>query len=75
MNRPALGRDELDTMMCSTPGCTCALKDRLFLHGACHPGQGNEVEYGKTGVLSIRCRVCKKSIVNIAVAAETITSG
>lgn len=62
-----LTRLRLDQMRCASPGCTHEKHGGLFLHGRCHIGEGNEVEY-RDGVLYVRCCVCQRQIVDIQVA-------
>lgn len=58
----------LKHLQCQSPDCTHTSHGSLFMHGRCHQGQGNEVEYKDDGVLYVRCRVCKKSVANFKVA-------
>lgn len=60
----------MDAAGCGTPNCT---HDHtiLYLHSRCHPGRGAEVYYDKrTGVLTVKCRVCKRPIALVAVAGD-----
>jgi len=69
MSKPnPLTRDVLDSFGCATPNCGHD-HSTLFLHGACHLGAGNEVQYTKaTGVLTIRCNQCKRFVAAVQVA-------
>lgn len=64
-----LSRADLDHMRCKVPGCTTehAGGEPIFLHGRCHIGAGNEIEY-VDGLLHIRCRLCKQYVGLIKVA-------
>jgi hypothetical protein len=65
-----LTRVELDATGCSNPGCD---HDHtvLFFHPRCHPHRGLIVSYDKrTGLISMKCRVCKRPLRDIAVAAR-----
>lgn len=63
----ALTRRQLDVAGCDTPNCGHD-HSVLFLTGRCHQ-RGVEAKYVKaTGEIEIRCRVCKKPVVNVAVA-------
>lgn len=68
-----LYREQLDKAHCSTPGCNHKTHDELWLHAACHTGEGVVAKYSQ-GQLSIYCRRCKKLVVEIAVAAERSVS-
>lgn len=68
--KPPLGgltAHQLDRQRCEAPGCK---EDHgaLFLNARCHTGQGMEVEYC-SGVLTVRCNVCKAHVARIAVAS------
>lgn len=69
-----LTRTQLDTMRCGVDhgGKPCPHDSGpLFIHGRCHMGAGNEVEY-RDGVLYIRCRECKAQVVDVAVAPRLV---
>lgn len=68
MSKP-FTRADLDHVHCSVPGCTTehAGGNSVFLHGRCHVGAGNEVEY-VDGLLHIRCTRCKREVAAIQVA-------
>jgi (p)ppGpp synthase/HD superfamily hydrolase len=59
-------REELDTMVCTAPGCGCG--GELFLRAKCHPLEPLDVSY-VDGVVRVACRKCKKPVVHIAVAS------
>jgi hypothetical protein len=64
-----LNRAALDKAGCDNPNCG---HDHtvLFLQSACHPGGGVEAAYDKrTGLLTIRCNVCERRVVEVEVAA------
>lgn len=63
-----LTRIELDESQCPCGKADC--DDELFFHGRCHPGAEAEAGYNKrTGILTLKCRVCKKLVARIKVAA------
>lgn len=69
MPRP-MTRNELDRLGCAMPNCTHDhTKDPdLFFHARCHMSAGSEVSYNKqNGVLTIKCKQCKKLVAEIAV--------
>lgn len=67
-DKPPLTRAILDHVRCGIPDCTSEHEgEPIYLHGRCHMGAGNEVEY-LDGVLSIRCVRCKKEVGRIKVA-------
>jgi len=64
-----LYREDMDQVVmggCSSPDCTDPHVKNMFIHGKCHTGAGNEVEYNE-GVLHIRCLECKKPIADFPV--------
>ena len=64
-------RAQLDHMRCGFEGCTTEHGggESMFLHGRCHMGAGNQVEY-VDGLLHIRCARCKAGVALIKVADE-----
>lgn len=67
----SLTQAELGKMGCGhvhADGEVCGNGGALYLHGRCHPGAGNEVRYAD-GTLTIRCRVCKGHVADVAVAS------
>lgn len=71
MSNKPLTRATLDHMRCGIPGCASTHDEAepMFLHGRCHMGAGNEVEY-LNGVITVRCRICKKLVVQAKVAEQ-----
>lgn len=66
----ALTREQLDAAGCGTPNCGHD-HSVLFLHAMCHPKAGTRVSYAKsTGELTVACRVCKKLVAKLKVAAH-----
>jgi hypothetical protein len=65
---PTLTCAELNSLGCDKPDCT---HDHtvVYLHQRCHPDAGAWARFDKgTGVLTIECKECGKSFVNILVA-------
>jgi hypothetical protein len=69
----ALTRKSLAAQGCEVPGCAHAhdIGAPLALNSRCHPGVGAECIYSKDGVLTIRCRECKKMIAELLIAGGT----
>lgn len=71
MSEP-LTRVGLDLMLsggCGVPGCKESHHlDALFFHGRCHPKSPTWVKYEKSGVLTISCAQCRRTIAEIMVA-------
>lgn len=69
-----LSRQDIEAALshgCDNPNCTHQHDPTLFLTGKCHPGQGVEASVTQgTGVVEIRCFVCHKPIVAIAMASH-----
>lgn len=67
-----LTQSALDTMGCGTPDCG---HDHtvLYLLSICHPKTGLEASYDKrTGVLTLRCKLCKKETGAVVVADGSV---
>lgn len=71
VRKPALTRADLDARQCEDPGCDRTdhvAQERVYFSSRCHPGTGVvEVSY-RSGVLTLRCSVCRTIAVEIAVA-------
>jgi hypothetical protein len=58
---------------CTVPGCPCTERDsELYIHSRCHPRSGMELSY-RLGVLTVRCRTCKRHVASIAIAERSAT--
>lgn len=64
----ALTQLELDDLKCENPNCTHVDCD-LTIHSRCHVKTPTWTKYSKaTGVLTIICSLCRKTICSIQVA-------
>lgn len=68
MHNQPLVVEQLDRMMCDSPGCDHKSHDGLWLHPACHPGAGTNILY-RFGALHIECKRCKRSVADIKVGS------
>lgn len=57
-----LTRADLDSMSCSTPGCTN--DHQLFFHGKCHPRSPVQASY-QEGTIEITCAQCDQLIARL----------
>lgn len=65
----ALTQKQLNQMGCGVPSCK---EDHSVLHlnSRCHTGASTEAAYEKaTGILTIRCYICKEPVAKIVVAS------
>lgn len=66
--------EDLDAALakgCQVPNCEHSHGPitELYLHQRCHAGAGLEAWYQQgSGIVILHCRVCRKPVVNIAVA-------
>jgi hypothetical protein len=66
-----LFREEMDQAGCEVPGCSHEQHSVLYLHSLCHPSAGTRAFYRRgTGLLELQCRVCRREVATVVVAAE-----
>lgn len=65
-----LTRQHMDQLTCANPSCTHEDHKILVLNSQCHRGNAQRAHYFADGVLEIRCHVCNRRVLLVAIAAE-----
>jgi hypothetical protein len=66
-----LYREDLDELICCTPGCTEDHSGPLYYHPKCHPHAGTLVVMHRgSDHIHVICMTCEKPVVEIAVASR-----